>query len=210
MCEGLLTVKVEFQIGGIMLVRQANTQDLDAVCAVFASAFDRTAQWQWMIPDDDVRRPALNVLVRPLVQHALKVGQLDVAEVERDIVGALAWVPSNRRQSTSWRQVLTGPRLVRVLGGKRMRLFGDRGKQFSKAADSARPVDNHWYLSSLMVTPEAQGQGVGSALMEHGPEGAAYLECEEELVPYYERFGFEVVHRIEGEDIPLQIGMWRN
>lgn len=59
--------------------------------------------------------------------------------------------------------------------------------------------------------PAAQTGGVGTALIREGLDVAdsegqpVYLECVEELIPYYERFGFAVTGRIE----PGQVGMWR-
>lgn len=57
-----------------------------------------------------------------------------------------------------------------------------------------------WYLEVLGVDPDAQGAGLGSALVRHGlafaaADGAdAFLETSvNHNVPYYERFGFEVV-----------------
>ena len=46
----------------------------------------------------------------------------------------------------------------------------------------------------------------GKASTSRIPRGSpVYLECVEELIPYYERFGFAVTGRIE----PGQVGMWR-
>ena len=63
----------------------------------------------------------------------------------------------------------------------------------------------------MAVDPAAQTGGVGTALIREGLDVAdsqgqpVYLECVEELIPYYERFGFAVTGRIE----PGQVGMWR-
>jgi predicted N-acetyltransferase YhbS len=68
----------------------------------------------------------------------------------------------------------------------------------------------------LGTDPKAQGEGVGSALVASGLERCdregehAYLECVEQLVSYYERFGFEVTGEIEmPEEVPDQVSMWR-
>ena len=57
-----------------------------------------------------------------------------------------------------------------------------------------------WYLEVLGVDPDAQGAGLGGALIRHGLDLAAaagagaFLETSvASNVPYYERFGFEVV-----------------
>ena len=79
------------------------------------------------------------------------------------------------------------------------------------------PQEPHHYLGAVGVEPAYQGQGLGSALMEHG-----LAQCDAEAmpaylvssnfrnVPLYERHGFEIV-----EEIPLPSGgptvwrMWR-
>jgi len=63
-----------------------------------------------------------------------------------------------------------------------------------------------WYLEVLGVDPDAQGDGLGGALIRHGLDFAAaagagaFLETSVAgNVPYYERFGFEVV---DEQDMP--------
>lgn len=51
-------------------------------------------------------------------------------------------------------------------------------------------------LGSLVVRKAWRGQGIGGALIEAlltQESGMVYLICQEKLVTYYERFGFEVV-----------------
>jgi N-acetylglutamate synthase-like GNAT family acetyltransferase len=53
-------------------------------------------------------------------------------------------------------------------------------------------------LSSLVVAPERQGQGIGSQMVEAllaRESGAIYLFCREQLMGFYERFGFSLVER---------------
>ena len=52
-------------------------------------------------------------------------------------------------------------------------------------------------LASLAVVPAYQGQGIGSALIQHLLQAAprpVYLTCRHTLGPYYERFGFRIVN----------------
>jgi GNAT superfamily N-acetyltransferase len=87
----------------------------------------------------------------------------------------------------------------------------------SPAGHDAHPREPHYYLASLGVAPEAQGNGVGSRLL--GPmlercdrEGVpAYLESSRDRnVPFYERHGFRVT-----DELRLPLGgptlwlMWR-
>lgn len=78
------------------------------------------------------------------------------------------------------------------------------------------PREPHWYLSVLSVSPESQRQGHGGALIRPGLEAAdadrvgCWLETQRESnVPFYARFGFELIRRIEIDpEIPLWL-MWR-
>jgi GNAT superfamily N-acetyltransferase len=83
--------------------------------------------------------------------------------------------------------------------------------------ESMHPHEPHWYLATLGTDPDAQGRGIGSALMRPvldlcDAEGLpAYLESSKERnVPFYARHGFAVV-----KEVPLPHGgpsiwtMWR-
>jgi N-acetylglutamate synthase-like GNAT family acetyltransferase len=53
-------------------------------------------------------------------------------------------------------------------------------------------------LSSLVVVPERQAQGVGSQVVEAllaRETGPTYLFCRDRLASFYERFGFKLVER---------------
>lgn len=58
----------------------------------------------------------------------------------------------------------------------------------------------HWHVDPLGVSPERQGQGIGSKLLRYfcnlvdKNKDAAYLETDSESnVRLYERFGFKVI-----------------
>jgi ribosomal protein S18 acetylase RimI-like enzyme len=71
------------------------------------------------------------------------------------------------------------------------------------------PKEPVWYLPIIGVDPARQGQGYGSALLEH-----ALAKCDEEHLPayleassernraLYERHGFEVIGLIQADDSP--------
>jgi GNAT superfamily N-acetyltransferase len=81
---------------------------------------------------------------------------------------------------------------------------------------SSWPSQPHWYLSVLSVSPESQGQGYGSALLGPGLERAdrdgvgCWLETQRERnIPFYARFGFELVREAEVEPGVRLWLMWR-
>ncbi len=62
----------------------------------------------------------------------------------------------------------------------------------------------HWYLWSIGVTPEKQGQGIAGALLRPmmaraDTEGTpCYLEASKATnVPIYQRYGFEVIDEVQ-------------
>jgi ribosomal protein S18 acetylase RimI-like enzyme len=74
----------------------------------------------------------------------------------------------------------------------------------------------HWYLPWIGVRPEAQGAGLGSALLRRGLARAdadglpAYLEATNRRnAALYARHGFEVAGVVEAPDYPEIIAMWR-
>lgn len=66
------------------------------------------------------------------------------------------------------------------------------------------PREPHWHVGPVAVRPDRQGRGVGSEMMaafcrrmeERG--GTVYLETDkEENVPFYRKFGFEVIEEAD-------------
>jgi len=76
---------------------------------------------------------------------------------------------------------------------------------------SYHPTEPHWYLPFIGVDPARQGNGHGSALMEHAltrcdrEQKLAYLESSNPRnIPLYQRHGFEVLGTIQvGSSPPL-------
>ena len=66
------------------------------------------------------------------------------------------------------------------------------------------PSEPHWYLPLIGVDPAHQGKGHGSALLQHAlipcdnENRLAYLESTNPMnIPLYERYGFELVGKLE-------------
>lgn len=83
-------------------------------------------------------------------------------------------------------------------------------RRFVLAVDSAdSPIgcgqikphrDGSQELASIAVTAAWQGRGVARAIIEHlmaGSSGTLYLMCDNELPPFYEKFGFRVLTQDE-------------
>lgn len=73
------------------------------------------------------------------------------------------------------------------------------------------PLEPHWYLPMIGTDPTHQGKGYGTSLLKHvleicdRDEKPAYLESSNPRnISLYERFGFEVIGRIQvGSSPPL-------
>ncbi|MBD0669497.1 GNAT family N-acetyltransferase [Streptomyces sp. CBMA156] len=90
-------------------------------------------------------------------------------------------------------------------------LAGDRAEAYEvaeRAVEPYRPQEPAWFLDTVAVDPEAQGRGLGRAVLAPGIEAAAlagypaFLETSTERnVAFYRRLGFEVT-----AEVPLPDG----
>lgn len=92
-----------------------------------------------------------------------------------------------------------------------------RGLGVDSTLEARHPTEPHYYLFAIGARPGKQGKGIGGRLMTAGLERvdadgqAAYLESSKERnVPFYRRFGFEVLERIvPAQGCPPLWLMWR-
>jgi GNAT superfamily N-acetyltransferase len=82
--------------------------------------------------------------------------------------------------------------------------------------NALHPREPHWYLPWMGVRPEAQGKGIGAALLATGLARAdadgmpAYLEATNRRnAGFYARHGFAVLNVVELAGYPEIFGMWR-
>jgi predicted N-acetyltransferase YhbS len=63
-------------------------------------------------------------------------------------------------------------------------------------------------VQDMVVDESRRGEGIGTALMRaamNSRGGTLYLRCYEDLVPYYERFGFSI---LEKTDLPEPVAAY--
>jgi ribosomal protein S18 acetylase RimI-like enzyme len=84
---------------------------------------------------------------------------------------------------------------------------GARYSTFWDWIEAHLPSEPCWVLDLVGVRPDAQGQGIGRALIAHGTERAhaagqpVFLETgNQSNVAFYESLGFRVVHRERAPD----------
>ncbi len=128
---------------------------------------------------------------------------------------AAVWMTSSQLKSISTMDELRAlPTLLHATGLRRFGRLSAARADMDKHHPMERP---HAYLWFLGVTPEAQGHGVGSALLRaanarlDAAGEPAYLETQTERnVVLYRRHGWEVIseHRPRA-DAPMLWSMWR-
>ncbi|HEV3048400.1 MAG TPA: GNAT family N-acetyltransferase [Solirubrobacteraceae bacterium] len=191
-------------------VRRARAEDVPALAAMLARAFfdDPVASWAWR--PDGLRPKALERF------QAIRLRQLLGGEevwASADLRSAALWAPPGARR-TSLREVaalapcFSRPRLL-----ARMPLVAIGWEGLERHHPRKPP---HYYLAVLGTDPEAQGRGLGSAVLRpvleqcDSDQVAAYLESSKERnIDFYVRHGFRVVEEITLLRGPKMWGMWR-
>jgi len=112
------------------------------------------------------------------------------------ILGAAAFVPPGHCQPSAVARARSLPALVGANGVAR----AWRTLVWAFEWSRRDPETTHWHLGPVGVDRHAQGRGIGTMLLHAFGErmdalhATAYLETDKpENVPFYERFGFQVV-----------------
>jgi len=128
--------------------------------------------------------------------------------------GGALWLPPGVSSNISlWRSLDMAALMFRSGG------FGSivRGMKVGETMAHRHPRQPHYYLHAIGAIQGKQGKGIGGQLMEASLQRVdadkmpAYLESSKERnVPFYRRFGFEVVEEITpAQGCPPMWLMWR-
>jgi ribosomal protein S18 acetylase RimI-like enzyme len=191
---------------------QGGPEDAEEVAASLAAAFARDPHMDWFMRTDAGREAARHAFFRLLIAD-----NLSFARIDRPKSGGAAavWMPFEWLRPTPLSAELRMlPTMLRTTGLSRFgRLMAIRADM-----DKHHPMERrHAYLWFLGVAPEAQGMGIGSALLRAAnarldAEGLpAYLETgTTRNVALYRRHGFEVISEHKARaDAPTMWSMWR-
>jgi ribosomal protein S18 acetylase RimI-like enzyme len=191
-------------------LRRALPEDRDAVVRALARAFDKDPVANFLLRQDHSRERAFNtvfdVAFRRLTLPLRETWMSSGGE------GAALWTPPK-----GWKTIRGWPNifgLAHAVGITRV----PRVLAAIHRVQSEHPREPHWYLFALGVVPEAQGRGLGSALLRavlsrcderHEP---AYLEAStEDNVRLYLRHGFRLVKEVAlAPGGPIVRLMWRD
>jgi GNAT superfamily N-acetyltransferase len=189
-----------------LAVRPAEPADAQALAAPLARAFHDDPVTVWANPSERtrIRRTERFFLgrMRALLPH-------DLSHVAGDARGAAIWSPPDAWQM-GLRELLHD--LPAFLSWRTPRVL--RGMH---EVERRHPTEPHYYLAILGVDPPAQGDGLGSALLQpmlrrcDGEGVGAYLEtATERNVRFYARHGFRVTDEVRLPDGPAMWLMWRD
>jgi ribosomal protein S18 acetylase RimI-like enzyme len=140
------------------MIRRADRSDRERVIEILTAAFDANPAVNDTIPAGSARPRKLRVLMEYLIDTAYAKQGVYITD---DQLGAfLIFDPVAHPDSLAdtFRQI----RLVnRCVGWLRVRYISSKDKKMR----SFRPATNHLYLSMIGTLPEAQGKGLGSAMI---------------------------------------------
>jgi len=179
------------------VVRMAAAQRREVVDAV-TRAFLDDPMWSCILPDREDRNTLLRPMWDALLGFAAIYGE---ALTTAPCQGAACWIAPGNTKVTLWQLLRTGMALPRAMlhlpKDARDRFFPMM--RFIEEGHRELMARSHWYLWALGIAPEAQRQGIGSALLRPilaraEAEGVpCYLETQTEgNVAFYRRSGFDV------------------
>jgi len=190
-------------------VREAQPDDVPALAAVLARAFDDDPVTCWFYRRDASRPRWAGRFFAWQLRRLLPQGVIATTD---DLSGAAIWALPDRWRETPMESArlfaATGAaiavRLPIVLAGV-------------QRIERRHPAEKHLYLSVLGTDPPRQGEGIGAALLAPGlalcdQEGLpAYLESSKEANnAFYARFGFRVTGEVRlPRDGPTVWSLWR-
>ncbi len=192
-------------------VRRATVHDIPALAGMLARAFldDPVASWAWR--PDALR---LNALER---FQAVRLRQLIAGEeiwTTDELTCAALWAPPGSWHMTLRETAMLVPSFLHPRLFVRMPLVALGWEKLERAHPRRPP---HFYLAVLGTEPEAQGRGLGSAVLgcvleQCDSDGVgAYLESSKERnVDFYARHGFRVLDEIRLLRGPVMWKMWRD
>jgi ribosomal protein S18 acetylase RimI-like enzyme len=192
-------------------VRRATSADVPALAAMLARAFfdDPVANWAWR--PDRLRLAALERF------QAVRLRQLLAGEevwTSDELTCAALWAPPGRWHSSLRETAELVPSFLHPRLFMRMPMVALGWEKLERAHPHRPP---HVYLALLGTEPEAQGRGLGSAVLAPVLEQCdrdgvgAYLESSKERnIDFYARHGFRVTGEIQLVRGPTMWKMWRD
>ena len=175
------------------MIQSVQIQGKDKALSAMMLAFSGDPFFRWFAPDPDLYVRHGCDLMNAFGGNAFNNG---TAYASANYEGVSFWLPPGVKTDEelaheSISQIVPAELLETVWS-----IFGEMGNY--------HPKEDCWYLPLIGVDPARQGQGLGSALLKHALEIIdrnslpAFLESSNPRnISLYERYGFEVVGRIQ-------------
>ncbi len=195
-------------------VRKARLSEVAGLARVLARAFHDDPVMDWVARPDDRRLAALESFFAWYVRaNAIDHGEVTTTAA---LDACAVWEPPDAaaRVLTPWQQLYLLPSMIRMASLARL----PRLLRTSGLVQKAHPrTEPHFYLAFMGVLPEAQGKGLGTALLAATLARLdraglpAYLEnSNQRNAGLYERYGFRTVHELVlAPGAPKIWCMWR-
>jgi GNAT superfamily N-acetyltransferase len=176
-------------------VRKAYTDDLESLVPVIARAFQPQPLTNWLLGRQSNRRRGER-LIELEFEKALPYG---LTYTTTDRRGAALWHPPDKKVKL-WSDLVWSINSAAAIGiGRRTVSHMITGLRLALL----QPKGSLFYLALLGVDPDAQGEGIGSALLQPGlrlcdeQNIPAYLVTDtRDAVRFYQRQGFQVKNQI--------------
>lgn len=183
--------------------------DAALVTRILVDAFADDPMWgPWAFPDPTTRRASRAAVFAVLVEGALAYPNVWLSA---DRAATALWIPPGGVEITPEQEARIDEVLRAGLGDG-----ADRVLRAFELFETAKPEEDHHYLTLLGTDPAHWGKGAGTRLLRanlavlDAAGAAAYLEAADELVGYYQRFDFVPRNRFALDDGPTVNGMWRD
>ena len=183
----------------------AQPHDQDRAVASLVAAFVDDPFIRWMFPD---ARQYLSAFPRVLKYFAGGAFEQGTAWRSTDYHAAAFWLPPGVSPDE---EGLGGVMQDWVEPALQEEAFG-----VLEQVGKGHPDEAHWYLPAMGVDPRRQGKGYGAALLQASLAAcdeahvAAYLESTNpDNLPFYRRFGFDVIGEIQAGGSPVVTRMLR-
>jgi ribosomal protein S18 acetylase RimI-like enzyme len=196
------------------IVRPAREDESECVAATLHQAFAEEAGLNYWLRQGARKEAARRAFFAAAVREAVhSERKLWLAETEHGAVGAAIWLNAGDKayDFTVLQHVRLAPLLWTIAGAS----GALRGLQLGERLNALHPREPHAHLVFLGVAPQAQGLGVGSAMLKitlaplDAARVPALLEATSERnVALYRRYGFEVIENFHVRDLDVRI-MWR-
>ena len=191
-------------------IRRVTAADVPALTRVLARAYSDDPVAVWACRSD---------ALRPVVLERLYAARLRQALIHREIwttvelSSVAVWVPSDDGRAGLAREAVLARHFLHPRLAARAPLLAAGVITIKRRRPRA---SRHWYLSLLGTDPVAQGQGLGSAVLQpvlerSDAEGIGiYLESSKERnLGFYARHGFRMTNAFRLPRGPLMWAMWR-